>query len=83
MAKVKIENETDGFIKILYDSQYKELLGVHIVGGKATELISEFVLGKVLETTIDEIAHAIHPHPTLSETVMEAAHVATGSAIHM
>ena len=83
MAKAKIENETDGFIKILYGSHYKEILGVHIVGGKATELIGEFVLGKVLETTIDEIAHAIHPHPTMSETIMEAAHVGTGSAIHM
>ena len=53
------------------------------MGGKATELIGEFVLGKVLETTIDEIAHSIHPHPTFSETIMEAAHVGVGSAIHM
>lgn len=83
LAKAKIENETEGFIKILYGSQYKEILGAHIIGGKATELISEFVLGKVLETTIDEMAHAIHPHPTLSETIMEAAHLGVGPAIHM
>jgi dihydrolipoamide dehydrogenase len=83
MAKAKIEDDTDGFIKILYSPEYRELLGVHIVGGKATELIAEFVLGKILETTVDEIAHAIHPHPTFSETVMEAAHAAVGAAIHM
>ena len=83
LAKAKIENETDGFIKILYGVQYKEILGVHIVGAKATELISEFVLGKILETTIDEIAHAIHPHPTISETIMEAAHLGIGPAIHL
>ena len=83
LAKAKIEEITDGFIKIFYDSKYREILGVHIVGAKATELISEFVLGKVLETTIDEIGHAIHPHPTISETIMEAAHVAEGGAIHL
>ena len=83
LAKAKIEESTDGFIKILYDEKFREILGVHIVGAKATELISEFVLGKLLETTIDEIGHAIHPHPTISETIMEAAHVADGGAIHM
>ena len=83
LAKAKIEDETDGFIKILYGTQYKELLGVHIIGGKATELIAEFVLGKILETTIDEISHAIHPHPTISETIMEAAHLGSGPAIHL
>lgn len=83
LAKAKIENETDGFIKILYGTKYKELLGVHIVGGKATELIAEFVLGMNLETTIDEIGHSIHPHPTISETIMEAAHLGSGPAIHL
>ena len=83
LAKAKIEDATEGFIKILYDVKYKEILGVHIVGAKATELISEFVLGKLLETTIDEIGQAIHPHPTISETIMEAAHVAEGGAIHL
>ena len=83
LAKAKIENAEEGFIKILYDSKYREILGVHIVGAKATELISEFVLGKILETTIDEISHAIHPHPTISETIMETAHSAMGGAIHL
>lgn len=83
LAKAKIEDATEGFIKILYEPKYRELLGVHIVGAKATELISEFALGKILETTVDEIALTIHPHPTLSETIMEAAHAALGGAIHM
>lgn len=83
MAKAKIENATEGFIKILYEPKYREILGVHIVGARATELIAEFALGKVLETTVDEIGSTIHPHPTISETVMEAAHAALGHAIHM
>lgn len=83
LAKAKIEDATDGFIKILYEPRYREILGVHILGAKATELIGEFVLGKMLEATVDEFAHAIHPHPTISETIMEAAHVAIGGAIHL
>ena len=83
MAKAKIEDATDGFIKILFEPKYHEILGVHIVHARATEMIAEFALGKVLETTVDEIAHTIHPHPTLSETIMEAAHAALGAAVHM
>jgi dihydrolipoamide dehydrogenase len=83
MAKAKIEDATEGFIKILFEPTFRDILGVHIVGSKATELIGEFVLGKILETTLDEIGHAIHPHPTLSETIMEAAHAGLGGAIHM
>lgn len=83
LAKAKIEGATEGFIKILFEPKYKEILGVHIIGGRATELIAEFSLGKNLETTVDEIGHTIHPHPTISETVMEAAHAAMGGAIHM
>lgn len=83
MAKAKIEGATEGFVKIIFDKKYREILGVHIVGSKATELIAEFVLGKILETTVDEIGQAIHPHPTMSETVMEAAHQAIGGAIHL
>jgi dihydrolipoamide dehydrogenase len=83
MARAKIEEATEGFVKIIYGTQYRELLGVHIIGAKATEMIAEFALGKVLETTVDEIAHTIHPHPTISETIMEAAHVAMGGAIHL
>ena len=83
MAKARIDDATEGFVKILTDVKYGEILGVHIVHAKASEMIAEFVLGKNLETTIDEVSHAIHPHPTLSETLMEAAHAAQGHAIHM
>ena len=83
LAKAKIEDAGVGFVKIIFEPKYREILGVHIVGAMATELIAEFALGKVLETTVDEIGMTIHPHPTLSETVMEAAHAAMGGAIHM
>ncbi len=82
MAKAKIENATEGFVKILYEPKFKEILGVHILGARATEMIAEFCLGKILETTLDEIGYTIHPHPTLSETIMEAAHAGMGGAIH-
>ena len=83
MAKAKIEGATMGFIKLIYEPKYREILSVHIVGATATELISEFALGKVLETTVDEIGYTIHPHPTIAETIMETAHTATGGAIHL
>jgi dihydrolipoamide dehydrogenase len=83
MAKAKIDDVADGFIKILTDKKYGEILGVHIVNAKATELIAEFSLGNNLEMTIDELATTIHPHPTISETILEAAHAARGHAIHM
>lgn len=83
MAKAKIEDATIGFVKIIYEPKFKEILGVHIVGASATEMIAEFALGKVLETTVDEIGLTIHPHPTISETIQEAAHVALGGAIHL
>jgi dihydrolipoamide dehydrogenase len=83
MARAKIDDATEGFVKIIYEPKYREILGAHIVGAKATEMIAEFALGMVLETTVDEIAHTIHPHPTISETIMEAAHVAMGGAIHL
>ena len=83
LAKANIEDATVGFVKILFDKKYREILGAHIIGATATEMIAEFGLGKILESTVDEIAHTIHPHPTLSETVMEAAHSALGAAIHM
>ena len=83
VAKAHIEDCPEGFIKILSDKKYGEILGVHIVHAKATEMIAEFALGQNLETTIEEVVHTIHPHPTLSETVMEAAHAATGHPIHI
>jgi len=68
----------DGFVKVIYDAKYGELLGCHIVGHEATELIAEAVLAREAELTAHEIMEAVHPHPTLSEAVMEATKVAYG-----
>jgi dihydrolipoamide dehydrogenase len=75
--------ETDGFVKLIFDAQYGELLGVHMIGENVTELLSELVLAKKLEATEAEIIDAMHPHPTMSEAVMEAAGVADARAIHL
>jgi dihydrolipoamide dehydrogenase len=75
--------ETDGFVKIIRDRKYSELLGAHIVGPHATELIAEFVVGRHLETTVEEMDRAMHPHPTLSEAVAEAALAALGHPLHI
>jgi dihydrolipoamide dehydrogenase len=75
--------ETDGFVKLIFDAQYGELLGVHMIGENVTELLAELVLARKLEATEDEIIAAMHPHPTMSEAVMEAAGVADARAIHL
>lgn len=75
--------ETDGFVKLIFDAKYGELLGVHMIGENVTELLSELVLARKLEATEKEIIEAMHPHPTISEAVMEAAGVAVGRAIHL
>jgi dihydrolipoamide dehydrogenase len=75
--------ETEGFVKIVRDKKYSEVVGAHIVGAHATELIAEFVIGRHLETTVEEMDRAIHPHPTLSEAVGEAALVAIGHPLHI
>ncbi len=75
--------ETEGFIKIIYDEKYGELLGCHIIGPEATELITEVTLAKAVESTYMEVLHTIHPHPTLSEIVSEATHDAIGEPIHI
>jgi dihydrolipoamide dehydrogenase len=75
--------ETDGFVKLIFDAKLGELLGVHMIGENVTELLSELVLARKLEATESEIIEAMHPHPTLSEAVMEAAGVAVGRAIHL
>ncbi len=82
-GKALAEGESDGFIKILADTEYGELLGVHILGMNATDMISEAVTSMELEGTVYEIAKAIHPHPTLSEIVMEAAHGVIDKPIHI
>jgi dihydrolipoamide dehydrogenase len=75
--------ETDGFVKVVADQGTGEVLGVHIVGAEATEIIHEFAVGRTLEATLEEIVHTIHAHPTLSEAALEAALGALGQAIHM
>jgi len=74
---------TEGFVKIIRDRKYSEILGAHIVGPHATELIAEFVVGRHLEATVEEMEKAMHPHPTLSEGVAEGALAALGRAIHV
>lgn len=76
-------NENVGFVKIVAEAKYNEVLGVHMVGPHVTELLAGPTGMIGLETTVEEIAHTVHPHPTLSEVVMEAAHAALGQAIHM
>ncbi len=83
LGKGRILNTQEGFVKLVADERYDELLGVHIIGPKATELIAEGVLGLALETTVEEIEHAIHAHPTLSEAVGEAASALHARGIHL
>lgn len=73
----------DGFVKVVRDKKYSEILGAHIVGPHATELIAEFVIGRHLESTVEEMEKAMHPHPTLSEGVSEGALAALGRPIHI
>ena len=73
----------EGFVKIIYDEKYGELLGCHIIGHNATEMIAEVVSARTLETTGFEIMDSMHPHPTLSEAVMEASRVAYGEPINI
>ncbi len=81
-GKAMAVGNTTGFVKLVFDSKYGELLGAHIVGAEATELIAELGLAKGLEATWEDIAMTVHAHPTLSEAIMEAALDAFGSAIH-
>jgi dihydrolipoamide dehydrogenase len=83
LGKAMIVGETAGFVKIVSDARYDEVLGVHIIGPKATELIAEACLGMRLETTVEEITHTVHAHPTLTEAMLEAAHGVYGEAIHI
>lgn len=83
IGKASILGQTEGFVKIVAESKYDELLGLHIVGPKATELITEGTVAMNLESTVDELIYTIHPHPTLAEAVGEAAHAVTGHTIHI
>lgn len=75
--------EREGFVKIIFDAKYGEMLGAHIVGSGATELIAELGIAKTMEATFENIIKTVHAHPTLSESIMEAAANAYGEAIHI
>jgi len=82
LAKASIVGHTTGFVKVVRETRYDELLGVHIIGAGATDLIAEACAALQMEATDEELLHTIHAHPTLSEAVGEAAHAALGHAIH-
>jgi dihydrolipoamide dehydrogenase len=82
-GKALTEGDTDGFVKIVADERYGEVLGVHIMASHATDMISEAVTAMELEATVFDLAKAVHPHPTLSEAIMEAAEGAAGKPIHI
>lgn len=82
-GKALAEGETLGFVKIVADKQYGEILGIHIVASHATDMIAEAVAVLELEGTVHDLARTVHPHPTLSEIVMEAAHGAVDKPIHI
>jgi dihydrolipoamide dehydrogenase len=75
--------DNTGFVKIISENKYNEILGVSMVGPHVTELLAGPTGMIGLESTLEELAHTVHPHPTLSEVIMEAAHVALGQAIHI
>ncbi len=82
-GKAQAAGDTEGFVKLIFGEQHGELLGAHIIGHGATELIAELGLAIEMEATYEEIQGTIHAHPTLSEAVMEASHAAFGHAIHI
>jgi len=83
VGKAKVINDTTGFVKIVAEAKYNQILGVHIIGPHATELIATAGPLMKLECTVEELARTIHSHPTLSEAIGEAAHATLGHAIHM
>lgn len=82
-GKAKAAGTPDGFVKVIFDAKYGEWLGCHMIGAGVTDMIAEAVLGRKLETTGHEVLKAIHPHPTMSEAVMEAVADAYGEVIHL
>lgn len=82
-GKANASGSRDGFVKLIFDAAYGELLGAHMIGANVTEMIGEIVVARKLETTAHEIIKAIHPHPTMSEAIMEAAAAAYDEVIHI
>lgn len=83
LGRAKIAGETDGFVKIVADKKFDEVLGVHMIGPRSTELVAEATVALRLESTVEELIRTIHAHPTMAEAVGEAAHAAHGAAIHL
>ena len=82
-GKASAAGAKEGFVKLIYDARYGELLGAHMIGANVTEMIGEIVVARNLETTGHEIIKSIHPHPTMSEAIMEASAAAYGEVIHI
>jgi len=82
-GKAMAVSSTDGFVKVVYDKKYGELLGFHMIGDSATELVSEIAVARKLEATNDEILKIIHPHPTISEAIVEATADSKDESIHI
>jgi dihydrolipoamide dehydrogenase len=83
LGRARIAGETEGFVKIVAEARYDQVLGVHIIGSRATELVGEATTALRLESTVEELVRTIHSHPTLSEAIGEAAHAVHGHAIHV
>ncbi|MEI6595921.1 MAG: FAD-dependent oxidoreductase, partial [Bacteroidota bacterium] len=82
-GKASAAGAKEGFVKVIFDAKYGEFLGAHMVGMNVTEMIAEIVVARKLETTGMEIIKSVHPHPTMSEAIMEAAAQAYGECIHL
>ena len=82
-GKAQASGHSDGFVKVIFDEKYGEWLGCHMIGAGVTDMIAEAVLGRKLETTGKEILNAVHPHPTMSEALMEAVAAAYDEVIHL
>ena len=83
LGRAKMAGETEGFVKIVAEKKYDEILGVHMIGPRSTELVAEAVLALRLECTVEELVRTIHAHPTMAEAIGEAAHATHGAPIHL
>jgi dihydrolipoamide dehydrogenase len=83
LGRARIANERDGFVKIVGEKKYDEILGVHMIGARATELVAEATMMLRMECTVEELVRTIHAHPTMAEGIGEAAHAAHGAPIHL
>ena len=83
LGRAKMSGETEGFVKIVADKKYDEVLGVHMIGARSTELVAEATVALRLEATVEDLIRTIHAHPTMAEAIGEAAHATHGAAIHL